>query len=198
MRKTTGYFFVASKPGGFRIQVLHRRSARAVDGDAFGLLELHVFQPALVVAGERLGGAAAQRRSEDLGRRGQARLREDRKRIAEAHRGDRSASGHELRIPAGDRNLIEIVAPVAGRGEDERLAVFTQAEFADRQIRVLEQRAPLSVGPIVDIEIPAIGFESRTSLRPDDHELAVSREHRLRIAGRIQRQLRWCAAADRY
>ncbi len=87
---------------------------------------------------------------------------------------------------------------MTGGGEQDRVAVARQGEIVHRQIRRLEHRAPCTRRLIVDIEIPAVRLEAWPALGADDHQLAVRREGRLGVRGRIGRQLLRGAARHRY
>ena len=103
------------------------------------------------------------------------------------------------RRAAGERHAVQVVGALARRREVDRVAVLRQREIAHREIRRLEHRA---------LRARRRDRRRRGTTRSDSKParrcartimiLAVRREHRLRVGGRVRRQLLRRAAADRH
>ncbi len=179
-------------------EVLHRGAVGAGHRQTFGSVRRHALQPPVVLVRDGMRRAFTRRRPKHFSGHRHRGLREHDRRLTHRRRTHNAALHHELRRPAGERNAIEVVGAVAGCDKENVPSVARERVVADRQIGGDKDRALRSTRAIVDVEIPAIGLEARPPLRADDHPLAIRRERRLRVGGRIRRLLRRRAAAGRH
>src|SRR5664280_2759659 len=205
MRNTTGYFFAASNAGGLTSQYCTRappapvveRLSGAAKATSFRHERFSSVSPGLLRLRAGSRRFFFEWKKEDLGRRGQRRLRED----EEAGSGLQRADGPALFQLAGrstrEGHFEEISSSLSIGGEVNGLAVPAQAELLDGKVRALEQR-PLRLRlPVVEVEVPAIGLETGAALGAHEDRGAVGRVRRVEVRRRVQGgQLRGGAARD--
>src|ERR1044071_13006 len=89
---------------------------------------------------------------------------------------NRSAFLEKLRYATGNRNAIQIDDSLVGGCNEYRAPVGGEREFVDREVRLIEQGALGAGRLVIKIQIPAIRFEARPSLRLHGKDLSVRRE----------------------